>query len=66
MAEVQITDARDTVKLMAGGILKGMVRYEYRIGDLGPFSYEVESDKDTPEGLLKEIERRKKIIAAVK
>ncbi len=62
---VKITDNRDTVKLMPGGTLKGYTRYEYMIDDLGPFVYEVVTAEDTPEGLLKEIERRKKLLSAV-
>lgn len=66
MAEVKITDARDTIKLMPGGLLKGYTRYEYMLGDIGPFTYEVESTQDTPEKLLAEIERRKRILEAAK
>lgn len=66
MPEVRITDARDTVKLAPGGVLKGWTRYEFMIGDLGPFTYEVESTQDAPEKLLAEIERRKKILEVAK
>lgn len=65
MAEAKITDARDTIKLMPGGAMKGYTRYEYMLGDLGPFVYEVAASEDTPEGFVKEVERRKKIIGAV-
>lgn len=61
--KVKITEARDTVKLTPAGTLEGYSRYEYTIGDLGPFIYEVVTAEDTPEKLLAEIERKKKILA---
>lgn len=64
--KARITDARDTVRLMPGGVLKGYTRYEYMVGDLGPFAFEVVTSEDTPEKLLEEINRRKKILEAVK
>ncbi len=63
---VKITDARDTVRLGAGGTLIGYTRYEYLIDDIGPFVYEIKTAEDNPEGFLKEVARRKAILESVK
>ena len=64
--EVKIVSARTRRELGEGGKVELFSTYEYMIGELGPFTWQIETAKDSAEALRAEIDRRRAILAAVK
>jgi len=60
----RIIAARETIRLTPEGEIQPIAVYEYMLDDLGPFIFEIEKEKDTPEALKKAIQEKESLLQA--
>jgi len=58
----RIIGARDTVRLGPRGELKRIAQYTYMLDDLGPFTFEIEKEFDSPEALKEAMREKEKVL----